>query len=376
MNWAKYHSESEELASQAEAALKHGKLEEAERFYNLAAEAEARALSVLDHTKKRTLGITAVSAASLYLKGKDFRKAEQIAYENLATNKLPSFAAEQLQTILQSIWNEKTFQKAGIEFVKGSVLVSVRGGLVVPGGAPLDLIHRKVDEVKNIFYRVIEMLLNRSFRRRGLPSSEIQEQFRPWLFQAAPGSYQFAIRVQKPSQIPLFPDSTPEIEEVTQKFFEVVEASAQDTHEKLEKIVPNSEYRESFLKLTRNLAPTGKSFERLEIKSTTDIEAAPIVFLPESRKAINKTLRASKKKTDEEFELKEEQLSGILRALHLDKDWIEINIPEMDQKTVRIFQTGDVIDDIVGPMVNQRVLVDVFVKPDGTYLFRDIQSEE
>ena len=376
MNWAKYHSESEELASQAEAALKHGKLEEAKRFYNLAAEAEARALSVLDHTKKRTLGITAVSAASLYLKGKDFRKAEQIAYENLATNKLPSFAAEQLQAILQSIWNEKTFQKAGIEFVKGSVSVSVRGGLVVPGGAPLDLIHRKVDEVKNIFYRIIEMLLNRSFRRRGLPSSEIQEQFRPWLFQAAPGSYQFAIRVQKPSQISLFPDSTPEIEDVTQKFFEVVEASAQDTHEKLEKIVPNSEYRESFLKLTRNLAPTGKSFERLEIKSATDIEAAPIVFLPESRKAINKTLRASKKKTDEVFELKEEQLSGILRALHLDKDWIEINIPEMDQKTVRIFQTGDVIDDIVGPMVNQRVLVDVFVKPDGTYLFRDIQSEE
>lgn len=376
MNWAKYHSESEELASQAEAALKHGKLEEAERFYNLAAEAEAHALSVLDHTKKRTLGITAVSAVSLYFKGKDFRKAEQIAYENLATNKLPSFAAEQLQTILQSTWNEKTFQKAGIEFVKGSVLVSVRGGLVVHGGAPLDLIHRKVDEVKNIFYRIIEMLLNRSFRRQGLPSSEIQEQFRPWLFQAAPGSYQFAIRVQKPSQTPLFPDGTPEIEEVTQKFFEVVEASAQDTHEKLEKIVPNSEYRESFLKLTRNLAPTGKSFERLEIKSATDIEAAPIVFLPESRKTINKTLRASKKKTDEVFELKEEQLSGILRALHLDKDWIEINIPEMDQKAVRIFQTGDVIDDIVGPMVNQRVLVDVFVKPDGTYLFRDIQSEE
>ncbi|MCK4403822.1 MAG: hypothetical protein KAW02_01905 [candidate division Zixibacteria bacterium] len=376
MNWTKYHSESEKLASQAEAALKDGKLEEAERLYQLAADAEARALSVLDQTKKRTFGITAVSAASLYFKGKDFGNAEQTAYKYLATNKLPSFAAEQLQSILQSIWNEKIFQRAGIEFVKGAVLVSVSGGLVVPGGAPLDLIHRKVDEVKNIFYRIIEMLLNCPFRRRGLPSSEIQDQFRPWLFQTDRGSYRFAVRVQKPSQTSLLPDRTPEIEDVTQKFFEVVEASAQDTHEKLEEIVPNSEYRESFLKITRNLAPTGKSFERLEIKSATDIEAAPIVFLPESREAINKTLRASKKKTEEESELKEEQLSGILRNLSLDKDWIEIHTPEKDHRTIRISQTGDMIDDIVGPMVNQRVLVDVFVKPDGTYLFRDIQSEE
>ena len=84
----------------------------------------------------------------------------------------------------------------------------------------------------------------------------------------------------------------------------------------------------------------------------------------------------SKRKTDEEIELKEEQLSGILRALHLDQDWIEISIPEEEHIPLKIHQTGDVIDDIVGPMVNQKVIVDVLVKPDGTYLFRDIQSEE
>jgi len=376
MSWAIHHSKSEELASEAEAALKEGNIERAISLYRSAAEAETHALSALDHSKKRTLGVTAVSAASLYYKGKESQKAEQLAYQWLATSKLPSFAVEELQTILQTIWNERVFQRAGVEFAQGAVLVSVRGGLIVPGGAPLDLIHRKVDEVRNIFYRVIEMLLNRPFRRHGLPSSEIQEQFRPWLFQAAPGSYQFAVRVQKPAQIPLFPDGTPEVEGVTNKFFEVLEATAQETHEGLEKIVPNTDYRESFLKLTRNLAPTGKSFERLEVKSATELEVRPIVFLPESRKAINDTLRASKRKTEEELKLKEEQLSGVLRGLHLDKDWIEINLPEKGHKAIRIYQTGDVIDDIVGPMVNQRVVVDVLERPDGTYLFRDIQSEE
>ena len=59
----------------------------------------------------------------------------------------------------------------------------------------------------------------------------------------------------------------------------------------------------------------------------------------------------------------------------MDKDWIEINIPE-ETGTIRIYQTGDVIDDIVGPMVNQRVLVDVLLAADGKYLFQDIQSDE
>ena len=375
MSWLKNHSDSEKFASLADSALKNGNISEAEKMFKQAAESEEKALSFINLSKKRTLGITAVSTAALYFKGKDFVKAEHIAHNWLARGELPEFAAIQLQTILQTIWNERIFRKAGVEFAKGTVLVSVSGGMIVPGGAPLDLIHRKVDEVKNLFYRTIEMQMNRPFRRRGAPAGEIQEQFRPWLFQAEPGSYQFAVRVQKPAQIPLFPDGAPEIEEVTGKFFEILEAAAKKSHEDLLNIVPDKDYRESFLKLTRNLAPTGKSFETLEIKSATDIESLPITFKSESRKALNKSLRTTKKKSEGDSKLEEKQLSGVLRALHLDKDWIEINIPE-ETEAIRIYQTGDVIDDIVGPMVNQRVLVDVLLTVDGKYLFQDIQSDE
>jgi len=375
MSWLKNHSDSEKFASLADSALKNGNISEAGKMFKQAAESEEKALSFINLSKKRTLGITVVSTAALYFKGKDFVKAEHIAHNWLARGELPEFAAIQLQTILQTIWNEKIFRKAGVEFAKGTVLVSVSGGMIVPGGAPLDLIHRKVDEVKNLFYRTIEMQLNRPFRRRGAPACEIQDQFRPWLFQAEPGSYQFAVRIQKPAQIPLFPDGAPEIEEVTGKFFEILEAAAKKSHEDLLNIVPDKDYRESFLKLTRNLAPTGKSFETLEIKSATDIESLPITFKSESRKALNKSLRTTKKKSEGDSKLEEKQLSGVLRALHLDKDWIGINIPE-ETEAIRIYQTGDVIDDIVGPMVNQRVLVDVLLTVDGKYLFQDIQSDE
>ncbi len=375
MTWLEHHLNSEKFAGLADSAMKNGDIDKAVHLYKEAAKAEEQAVSFLDLSKKKTVGITIVSAAALYFKGKEFQKAEHIAYNWLASNKLSEFAASQLKTILQTIWDEKTFQSAGVEFTKETVLISVSGGEVVPGGAPLDLIHRKVDEVKNLFYRIIEMQLNRPFRRRGAPATEIQEQFRPWLFQAEPGSYQFAVRIQKPAQLSLFPDKKPPVEEITMKFFEVLEASAKESHDELIQIIPDNEYRDYFLRLARNLAPTGKSFGKLKIKSAIDKESRPITFMPETRKALNRTIRSTKKESDQDIELKELQLSGVLRALHLDKDWIEINIHEKSE-TIRIYQTGDVIDDIVGPMVNQKVLVDVLAAPDGKYIFQDIQSDE
>ncbi len=375
MSWVEHHSKSEKFASEAQAARKQGDINKALDYYNLAAKEEELALSLLDITKTRTLGITVISAASLYFKAEDFQKAEKIAHQYLAGETLPSFAIEQLQSILRAVWNEKTFKEAGITFVKGEVLVSVEGGIIVPGGAPLDLIHRKIDEIKNVFFRVIEMDLGLPLRKKGPPSNEIQTNYRPWLLQAAPGSYQFAIRVEKPKQLSLFLSGTPSIEEVTQKFFEVIGATSQDPNEQLIKLVPNPEYRKSFLTLTRNLAPTGKSFTRLEIKSSTDMEAPPIVFVPESRKCINDVLKLTRKPVEKKEQLEETQLKGILRGLQLDKDWIEINIPEGDEKTIRVFQTGDVIDDIVGPMVNHPVIVDV-VQKSGKYIYRDIELEE
>src|SRR5258708_5789732 len=40
-------------------------------------------------------------------------------------------------------------------------------------------------------------------------------------------------------------------------------ATAEDPGDTLEAVVPKQDYRDTFLKLTRNLAPTGKSFDRL-----------------------------------------------------------------------------------------------------------------
>ena len=124
--------------------------------------------------------------------------------------------------------------------------------------------------------------------------------------------------------------------------------------------------------MSRNLAPTGKTFSRLEISSTYDPENIPVVLFPESRKELNKTLHRELAQDDSETEVG--QVVGVLRGLQLDKDWLEI--VDDNDITIRLFQTGEIIDDIVGPKVNQRVIANVAIKRDGRYLYRDIELEE
>ncbi|BAS59512.1 hypothetical protein NIES2135_09580 [Leptolyngbya boryana NIES-2135] len=57
-------------------------------------------------TKTRTLGITVVSAVSLWSKAREYGIAERLAYCWLATDLLPPFAVQELRELLQAIWRE------------------------------------------------------------------------------------------------------------------------------------------------------------------------------------------------------------------------------------------------------------------------------
>jgi hypothetical protein len=378
MSWSTLHSESSRLATQAEAALRDGNLTSALELYEQAAQSEMAALDVLDPGKQRTYGVTAVSAVSLFVKAKNFNAAEYQAMTLLTTVSLPEFARTQLRDLLLSAFQAREFESNQLDFTSGEVLISVSGGEVVRGGAPLDLVLDKVNDIKSYFYRTIELMLNRPLRKRGSPETYIQDHCRPWLFQAPAGSYQFAVRVQKPDQQSLFGDDIPKVERITHRFLEIINAASMEDPAELERIVPDDEYRTAFMRMTRNLAPTGKSFAKLVVKSATDTEIEPITLWPESRSYLDKAIKNRTPRTlQRKAEMEEMQLVGILRALHLDSDWIEVTVKEGGlDRHIRIERAGDAIDDIVGPMVNRFVIVDTLRSPDGKHFFKDIQLQE
>src|SRR5262249_32071482 len=116
MNWSELHEESETLATRAHERLRSGAIPQAMDLFALSAQAEVKALDALGNDKPRTLGITAVSAAALWYKAGNLDRAEQLAHQASAMRAMPLFARAELRELLQTIWNERAQQDAGVSF--------------------------------------------------------------------------------------------------------------------------------------------------------------------------------------------------------------------------------------------------------------------
>ena len=367
MTWAELHAESERFAIEAEIALRARETAHALSLYGQAAALERRALDLLDISKMRTRGVTAVSAVALWYKAEEYVRAEQLAHSMLADPHMPDFARDDLRNLVQAIWTESAKLKAGVTFVPGQVMVSVKGGEVIAGGAPLDLIVDKVQTIQSMFYRTIEFVNGVPHRRVGRPAKELQEACRPWLFQSAPGSYQFSVAIQRPTQPDFFKEDI-EPERIAQHFLEIVRASSSDDTTALASLVPDETYRSTFLKLARNLAPTGKTFERIELRSPGEMR--PVALVAESRANINQQLRSQRVAAEEGQDEVREELRGVLRALHLDRDWLEVLV---DGASIHVEGLQDAVDDVIGPMANRSVVVRVVRVSPNKLRFVDIE---
>jgi hypothetical protein len=306
---------------------------------------------------------------ALWYKAAAYERAEHLAHLVLADPSIPQFARLDLRNLIQAIWTETSKRAANVTFLPGQVFVSVRGGEVITGGAPLDLIVEKVQTIQAMFYRTVEFLKDMPLRLRGGPIREIQESCRPWLFQAAPGSYQFSVAIQEAKQLDFFKEDTrPDL--VAQQFLEILKATASEDPEQLETVVPKAEYRNVFLKLSRNLAPTGKTFDSIELRAATD--ETPINLTPDARKVINQTIKKNRP-IDAQDSQSVEEVIGTLRAVDLERDFLDVFV---NAQSLHIVGLGDAMDDVIGPMVNKTVRVQIIRGGKGSPRFRDIELDD
>ena len=157
-------------------------------------------------------------------------------------------------------------------------------------------------------------------------------------------------------------------EGVADCFLSVLRAGIGDPDEGLSEIVPDEEYRSTFLKLTRNLAPRGKGCERVEIRSADDSDAVRLD--PEVRQNLTGAIR--KLNTNPSAIGERKTLEGLLRALHLDKDWLEVAV---NGEHIKVHGVGEQVDDVIGPMVNKPVAV-LVVEKNGKNTFVDIERND
>lgn len=370
MSFIETHRESQQLAMEAEIAVGAGDYGRAEELYLRAGELETQALAMIEAGKTRTLGIAVVSAVSLLYKGKGFERAQRLGSEWLSRDGLPSFAATQVKDLLQTIWGEQARLASGKHFVGTEIVVSLRGGDVVYGAAPLNLIVDKVEEVRKLFIRVAEYVNLKPLRRRGNPGQDILRDYRPYILQTQPGSYRFAVRMEAPEQIEGFAENEPRIADVSRKFLDIMKASSGGA-DAMANAIPEEDYRKTFMQLTRELAPDGKRVEEVAFSGSISPSEPTTVLLPSTKRQINAVLKAASTVSPK---AKETEYFGTLRALNLDNDWIIIALSDGDHK--RIYGAGDFVDDVIGPMVNREVVVRASVDADGKVSLLDIQLNQ
>jgi hypothetical protein len=371
MSWKQKHSEAMQVAEAAHNALRAGEQASARKLFAQAAMLEEAALANLSPDQPRTSGITAISAASLWLKSQFLSEAERVSSHLLSVAHLPDFAKKELRTILQTVWYRQAQAETDLRFAPGQVHVSVKGGEVVTGGAPANIILSRIQTIENIYYRTAEFSDGQPLRRRGLPSKRIQDMCRPWLFQSPPGSFQFMVAVQEVAQASLFPEDMLDARCLTEKFLSIVRATVEDPENDLPQLVADPGYRRAFLGLSRNLAPNGKAFSSIEIRTLDDPK--PVTLIPETRALISKAIKVQTTGSSVDILGAEPKvLGGVLRALNLDKDWLELTV---DNNNIRVHGLGEEMDDVIGPMVNHTVRVKTAIKNKRHY-FVDMESEE
>jgi hypothetical protein len=372
-SWLTYHRTSEAVAAQAHEHLRAGDRTRAQDAFRRAAEAEQVALELLDVSKPRTLGATAVSAVSLWYKAREFEHALRVAHRYLAMPELIESARVQLDDLILAVYSERDKARLAGDFLPGSVTVAVRGGEVLRGAAPLELIVDRVKTLESMFYRVVEWQTGKPLRRRGPPTRDITRKFAPWLVQEAPGSFQFSVAVKLSGQRELFTAEQLEAADIARKFLDVVTTLSTDaTGEASKALVPDEEYRKTFRTLVRNLTPPAGSGESITL-TAKDREDTVAVLDEAARPRLAEALRAEQPFADT-GEL-QEQFVGVLRALDLDKDWLKV---EVQGKQMVVRQLPAAVDDLIGPMVNK--LVRVTAKRQGlqgelTYLDVDLAPE-
>lgn len=346
------HRQAEELAAKAAAALAEGRKSTALELYSGAAVLERSAFEETPTGKSRTRSILAVSFVSLLYKARRFDEAELAIFSLLASQELLPWADLQIRELLEVVADERFIHKRlGQQYTGDSVTVSLRGGEIGAGTGPLDLILEKASGFKNLFYRFAEFVGDYPLRLRGVPPRDLLDLLKVRATQPGFGSYRLEIKLAEPEQMDFLDKPAVRPPEVVDTLFNVLHAITSGEPGAVEAIIPSAEYRKALLQLIRNVAPTGRRISEIGIYRGKGGEAESVYLTKAFPERIRRLIPIKPKTSGAEYK----ELRGVLRAVHLDENWLEVILPgEIHEKCDTL---PDMLDDVVGPMVNHEVIV-------------------
>lgn len=369
-----HHDEAQRMATEAAIAFQAGRRKDAIALFEEAAQLERLALAEVPSEKVRTRGILAVSYAALLYKAALLDRAEQAIYEMLAAVDIHETSRRELRELLEAVWDEQALATDKLRYSGDQILIALRGGQIGAGTAPLETALHYMGGMTSLVYRVTEWQGQFPFRTRGLPPSEVQQFAQARATQPSAGSFRFSIKLVEPIQQWLLPEiGRVDPRKVSEAIIRILQSAALDSAEPLSTFVTDARYRTALTKLVRNVLPNTADLREVEIRTLSDSTPEQMVTLGSAaRGRIAEQLRSD---LASEPAASPVRIEGILRALHLDRRWLEVAIPGGSH--VRFSTRPDEVDDVIGPMVNRHVVAFGTVGREGKNpLLMDIQLKE
>ena len=347
------HRQAQDLAAAAERFAAIGEKEEAQRLYSRAAESESAALNQVPPEKTRTYSALGLSTASLFYKAGNFETAEVTIFRLLGSGAVAPWASAQLRELLEVVADERLLaEELGRKYAAGSFVMSLRGGEIGSGTGPLDLILQKVTGFRSLLYRFAELVGEYPLRRRGNPPKALEGLVQARVTEPTLGSYRLEIRLTEPIQKDMFEAERVKPEELSDTLFDFFESVNKGSREEVEHLIPDPGYRKALLDLTKNIAPGGKRLKEVGLYRKRGDDIQEVYLTPDLPHRIKESVGPERTEARQE---EEREIRGVLRALHLDENWLEITIPTGVHE--RCDTRHDMLDDVVGPMVNHEVVI-------------------
>jgi len=346
-----HHTSAQDISARAAVILGEGRTQEAQHLFAQAADQEAAALAAVPEERIRTRSVLSVSVASLLYKAARLDEAERAIFSYLSLGSLDVWADAQLRELLHVVADERLLVNSLSRQYSGeAITVSLRGGEIGTGTGPLDLILEKATGFRSLLYRMAEWVGQYPLRRHGPPPKELLELVQARATEPAVGSYRMEIRLTQPIQPNLFETMKVPPAELSEGLFRFLECLTAGTPKELETLVPQADYRKALVQLTRNIAPGGRRIREIGIYRTKHDRLQSVYLTDAMAPRIREAIPTEQRSAEEH-----RQFRGVLRALHLDRNWLTLALEGGGH--LMCDTVPEMLDDVVGPMVNRQVLV-------------------
>lgn len=373
------HIKAVDLAEEAFLLKEAGNSEDAKALFVKALEIEERAAFMLPPQKdsEPSRSIIFRSAASLALNSGDREKADWLVANGLAGYP-PIEISEELKILYEEINFQRHLSAKGIVLSDKNWLMTIYGNATSYGKASADLLLTRVDKLSALYYRTVERLLKLPYRTNGSIRKELKDKYGLYIDAFAPASFGIAFHVGKPTNqlefgfSEVYTEESINPEDVVDEVMTCIQMFEMSQPEELKKHIPDENYYENFVGLTKLIAPDGDKIKMVGFSVNRNGENKPIA-LKKSQNQIRDSFTPSEHDEQTETKYTKKEISGILIHAHspMKRKHGVVKLQVLDEYEsiqIQIMVPIGLMKDVVQPFYEERVRIQVTEKENKLYL--------